>query len=116
MRIKFYTQPSGKSPVLGFIQSLQKADKAKIFGCLESIEELGFNCPRVDFRQIDGKLWEIKIKTQSGGIRIFYLSIASDIIVLLHAYKKQSQKAPEKELLTARLRLKEVLQHETDYL
>jgi hypothetical protein len=71
MEIKFFTLPSGKSPVLSFLQSLEKPDRAKIFGCLESIEEFGFDCSRVDFRQIDGKLWEIKIKTASADSDFF---------------------------------------------
>jgi phage-related protein len=116
MEIKFFTLRSGKSPVLSFLQSLEKPDRARIFGCLKSIEEFGFDCPRVDFRQIDGKLWEIKIKTASGGFRFFYVSVMKQIIILLHAYKKQSQKAPEKEISTARSRLKEVLTHEGDYI
>lgn len=115
MELKFYSTADNKKPALDLIKSLEKADRAKIYGCLESIELLGFDSPRVEFRHIEGKLWEIKIKTASGGYRIFYVSIQGNILVLLHAYKKQSQKAPDKEIKTAMKRLKEVLDHEADY-
>jgi phage-related protein len=115
VELKFFTTADGKKPPLDVIKSLEKPDRAKIFGCLESIELLGFDTPRVDFRHIEGKLWEIKIRTASGGYRIFYVAIQSRTLVLLHAYKKQSQKAPDKEIKIAIKRLKEVLDHETDY-
>lgn len=114
MKILFY---KGKnSPVLEFIRELEPKDSAKILACLQSIEELGFDCPRVQFRQLKGKLWEIKIKAASSGYRIFYVSLQKNCLVLLHAYKKQSQKAPAKEISTAEKRMLEVINHENDYI
>jgi phage-related protein len=78
-------------------------------------EELGFDCPRVDFRQISSKLWEIKIKAPGAGYRIFYVTLRKNVLVLLHAYKKQSQKAPKKEIAIAEKRLIEVLNNESIY-
>jgi phage-related protein len=48
-------------------------------------------------------MWEIKIRSASGGYRIFYIGLKTNTntMVLLHAYKKQSQKAPKKEIDTA---------------
>ncbi len=111
MELKFYMTSDGKQPALEVIKSFEKVDRAKIYGCLESIELLGFDTPRVEFRHIEGKLWEIKIKSASGGYRVFYLVIQKNMLVLLHTYKKQSQKAPDREIKTAMKRLKEVLDH-----
>lgn len=83
--------------------------------CLKSVEELGFDCPRVQFRQIRGKLWEIKIKTAHAGYRIFYVTIKQSLMILLHIYKKQSQKAPIKEIEVAEKRMLEVLENEELY-
>ena len=116
MKLIFYTTADGKSPALEVIKNLAKTDRSKIFGCLESIELLGFDTPRVKFRHIEGKLWEIKIKTVSGGYRIFYVAIQKSTLILLHTYKKQSQKTPDREIKTAMKRLKEVLDNETDYI
>ncbi|HAR64100.1 MAG TPA: type II toxin-antitoxin system RelE/ParE family toxin [Candidatus Margulisbacteria bacterium] len=114
MKIEFYANDSGKSSVLDFIRKLDKPDRAKILSCLESVQDLGLECPRVQFRQIDGKLWEIKITTPNGGYRIFYVCMKHDLLILLHAYKKQGQKAPKKEIELATKRLKEVLANEND--
>jgi len=94
---------------------LQERQAPRVLACLKSIEELGFDCPRVQFRQIKGSLWEIKIKTQGAGLRIFYVTVYSKTLVLLHAYKKQSQKAPKKEVETAERRMIEVLNDESHY-
>ncbi len=112
MKIIFFSTTNARSPVQDFIKKLAKQDRAKILSCLESVQELGFECPRVEFKQIEGKLWEIKIRTQGGGYRFFYIIINKEIIILLHAYKKQSQKAPKNEIEIALKRLKEVLKND----
>ena len=115
MRVVFYSKARGEKPAYDFIKKLSVKDRARILACLKSIEELGFECPRVQFRQIRGALWEIKIKTHSGGYRLFYVTACSETIVLLHGYKKQSQKAPRKEIEKAEKRMMEVLNNESYY-
>lgn len=115
MEILFYTSSNGKSPIKNFIDEMALVDKARVLGCLRSIEELGFNSPRVQFRQIEGKLWEIKIRSNAGGFRFFYVTLRKSKLVILHAYKKQSQKAPAKEIDIALSRQKEVEKNETNY-
>ncbi len=70
------------------------------------LAEHGLNAPGVACRQIEGKQWEITIGTH----RIFYVVIVGPEMVLLHAYRKRSSKAPGKELDVARKRMTEVLQ------
>lgn len=110
MKIVFYKQT--KSPVYEYIKRLQVCEKAKILACLKSVEELGFDTPRANFRQINGKLWEIKISNH----RIFYVTIQHDTITLLHIYKKQSQKAPPKEIKIAHRRMLEMIENENHYI
>ena len=116
MKIFYYGLDSGRMPVKDFIDELDKPVKARIYESLDSITELGFEAPSVLFRQISGKLWEIKIKTIGGGYRIFYVCVKANIMTLLHAYKKQSQKSPRKEIEIASKRLKEVLDYEINTL
>ncbi len=115
MEIAFYTKKNGACPVEEFIDKLQSRDRAKVLACLRNVEELGFESPRVEFRQIRGRLWEIKIKTADAGVRIFYVSIGKDNIMLLHAYKKESQKAPTREIKVAEQRMQEVIHYEKSY-
>lgn len=91
--------------MLDYIQNLAKPDRARVLEALEQIERRGFDAVRVEFRQIEGKLWEVKI----GSHRVFYVMIDREEIVLLHAYKKQQQKLPLKEREIAIRRMKELL-------
>ena len=115
MKVLFYTKSSGKSPVLDYIEDLDLKDRSKLLACLKSVEEMGFETPRAEFRQIDGKLWEIKINLYSGGHIIFYVALNKQRLVLLHAYKKQSQKAPKQEINIAISRMIEVEKNESNY-
>ena len=116
MKVAFYSKNSKEVPVLEFIRSLEMKERSKILACLKSIEEMGTDSPRVLFRQIQGKLWEIKIQAQKSSYRIFYVCISLKGMVLLHAYKKQSQKAPNKEIIIAEKRLSEALKDESYYI
>jgi hypothetical protein len=54
MKIDFYTKDNGRSPVIDLIEKLNQKDKAKILGCLQSVQELGLDSQRVRFRQSRG--------------------------------------------------------------
>lgn len=72
---------------------------------LDQIERHGVDAVRVQFRQIEGKLWEIRVSAH----RVFYVLIEREEMVLLHAYRKQGQKLPLKEREVAMKRMKELL-------
>ena len=109
MKVSFFSSFSGRCYVEDFIDDLSTVDRAAMFAVLKDVEYFGLSAVGCQFRQIEGKLWELKIKAPNGGYRIFYVVISSDELMCLHAYKKQGQKAPKKELAIARKRIKEVL-------
>lgn len=111
MQVYFYKTASRRSPVTDDLDSLPKQASAHAYELLEGIEQHALNAPRVVFRQIEGKLWEIKMNLPAtGGFRVFYSLIEKDTMLLLHAYAKKSQKAPKNELHTARKRLYDALE------
>lgn len=93
-------------PVKDFLDMLPRQQQAEIDAVLEDLQNYGLDAPLISMRQIQGKLWEIRIAQT----RIFYAMIERDIMVLLHAYKKQSQKAPRHEIETALRRMRELLE------
>jgi phage-related protein len=109
MKVAFYEKASGKNPIEDFIQTLPKVDQARFADVFDGIEKHGLSCPRVQFRQLRGKLWEIKFNAGSGGYRIAYVMIESDTMVWLHVFKKKTQKTPASDLDLAEKRMKEVL-------
>jgi len=109
MKVTFYETPSGRSPVTDFIDKQPGTDQAVIVVVFEGIEEYGFAAKGAQFRQLQGKLWEIKIKAPSGGYRFLYATLDRENLVILHGFKKKTQKTPPKEMKTALRRLKEWL-------
>ena len=61
MKVTFFQTASGRCPVLEYIQALIKPERARVLEALEQVELRGLDAVRVEFRQIEGKLWEIKI-------------------------------------------------------
>jgi len=110
MNVIFYRSPSGREPVREFFGDLSIDDRAALADALTAIREHGFRAPGIVFRQIRGKLWEFRI-LGSISSRVFYVTVHGPMMVLLHAYKKQGQKAPPREIAVAERRLKEV-EHE----
>ena len=90
--------------------ALPKDEAASVLAALEDLESKGLRGSLIDVRHIDGKLWEIKVSAQ----RVFYVIITGPTMILLHAYKKQGQKAPPKEIDVARKRMKLVFGGEND--
>lgn len=109
MRITFHTSKSGRSYFEDWLESVFPSDRASILAVFDDIRQYGFKAMGCQFRQLEGKLWEIKIRTAGGGWRFFYVMLSLDEMYVLHWYKKKGQRAPKHELEVARRRLKEVL-------
>lgn len=105
MRIRFYQTQNGARPVQKYIDGLSNEESAKVVAAIDDMRMLGMEGSNLVFRHIEGKLWEIKFPIH----RIFYVILIGPEMILLHAYKKQSQKAPKKEIETALRRMKETL-------
>src|SRR5438046_3094128 len=105
VRVLYYQSHSGRWPVRDYLLALPANEAAQIAAALERIAQRGLPSPGVTSRQIDGKLWELKFPIH----RLFYVVAPGPTMWLLHAYKKQGQRAPVREIEVARRRMKEVL-------
>lgn len=108
MKVLFYKTASGRSPVEDFMKSLSAADQGRFKDVYEGIIEYGLECPRVIFRQLSGKLWEIKFSSEGGKYRIAYVVADKDLMIWLHAFKKTTQRTPQNDLTVAIKRMAEV--------
>ena len=61
-------------------------------------------------RHIDGDLWELR----PGANRLFYFLYTGQRIIVLHAYRKKTDKAPKKEVDTALRRMNDWLERDQD--
>jgi phage-related protein len=69
------------------------------------LREFGVSLGMPHAKHISGKLWELRPAAN----RFFYFAYVGRRFVILHAYRKQSQKTPPQELALAERRLAEVL-------
>jgi phage-related protein len=105
-QIHFYEDHRGRNPVLEFINCLSATDRAKINNIFRLLEEFSPNLSMPHARRIEGKLWELR----PGDNRLFYFLFMDSKFVILHGFRKQSMKTPEKEIATALRRMNELLE------
>lgn len=70
--------------------------------------EFGLNLGMPHSRAMGDGLFELRLKSKEGIVRVFYCTVVAQRIVVLHSFVKKSQKTPKKELETARRRMREV--------
>ena len=109
MKILFYQNRSGRSPVEDTIRRLPKSHQARFVDVITGLESYGLGCPRLRFKQLRVKLWEIKFRAFEASYRVAYVIIEGDSMIWLHVFSKKTQKTPIKDLELAEKRMKEVL-------
>lgn len=108
--INYWRTLSGKAPVEKYIDAIDSSEeRSELLSLLKGVQENGTYAVGVEFRQIEGKLWELKIRLRGHQHRIFYVVLKGNEMVLLHAYLKKTQKAPINEVQVAKQRMKSVI-------
>ncbi len=88
--------------VKDFLTSLSKIDQGRTQGYIELFEENGFRLPSQYLKKLENNLWELR----PGSLRLL-LGKVGEIMIVVNAFKKKSQKTPKQEMKTAVRRLKE---------
>ena len=104
MRIRYYRSARGDEPVREYIAGLPARERESWDEALTLLGLFGLDAP-VSLRQLDGKLWEIRV----GRHRVAYVIVRGPEMVLLHAFKKQGQRTGRGDLDLAIRRAREVL-------
>lgn len=97
--VKYYTIDN-KSPVVEFIKKQTPKEQAKILREIDLLEEFGLFLGMPHIRKLKGynDLWELRIKHSSNIFRILFFNYKKGIFVLLHAFRKKSNKTPQREI------------------
>lgn len=106
-KVIYYVTAKEENPVEKFLDSLQKSQKAKIFRIIQYIEIYGLQSALPHVKKLTGtQLWEIRILGQDN-IRVLYVLMHQDEILLVHGFLKKKQKTPLRELEIALNRIKD---------
>ncbi len=103
---RFYQSAAGTDPVREWLRAFPRAVRF----------EIGTNISRVQWRwpisrplvgAFGSGLYEVRTSFEGNIYRVFFC-INDDAMVVLHGFQKKTQKTPQREIDTARLRQKEV--------
>ena len=107
---RFYqTEPGGRVPVREWLRELSPEDR-KIVGEDIKTVEYGWPIGMPLCRPLSEGLWEVRSDISAGRIARVLFCISDGCMVLLHGFIKKTQKTPVGEIITARRRMREVLQ------
>jgi len=102
--VLFFETNRQEKPVEEFVESLSPAGFAKVLHALELLKQFGTFLCMPHCRKLTEEIYELRIRGKDE-IRILYF-IRKRSIYLLHAFKKQSQKTPTKEIKIAERRMR----------
>ena len=91
------------------IEALPVKLRARLVRLLETVENVGLEALREPHvKHLDGKLWELRVRSEGGIARGIYVTAARRRVVVLHVFAKNSQKTPQRALALAKQRIKQV--------
>lgn len=86
------------------LNKLSQVVEENFRGYLSVLEEIGvLSFPEA--RKVNRDLFEIRVQ-YDGSYRGFYAYVGKELIILLHVYRKKTQKAPIRNIKVAQQRLK----------
>ena len=116
-KIRFYEDKKGKSPILDYIKALDvKTDKDsrikvnKIYDYIDYLREAGPRAKEPYAKHLDGVIWELRPIRD----RILYAAWDGNSFILLHIFKKDTQKTPRREIEQAKRNLADIKERGKD--
>lgn len=106
--IEFYETEDGKCPIWDFLEALRlkaptnkdariQHKQASLY--IELLQQNGTHMNAEITKHLDDGIWEIR----PGNNRVFYFFYQNDTYVLLHQFRKKSQKTPKREIEKAKI-------------
>ena len=115
--IRFYKDKNGKRPIVDYLRELDtKKDKDsrikvnKIYDYIDYLREAGVKAKEPYAKHLDGEIWELRpIKD-----RILYAAWDGNSFILLHIFRKDTQKTPRREIEQAKRNLADMRERGID--
>jgi phage-related protein len=97
----FYVDANGGNPVRTFLEGLDLRTQARLRRAVELLVQRNVLAGEPLVRHLEGKLWELRVESNTNIYRIVYAFSAGRRIILLHGFQKKTQKTPRREIETA---------------
>ena len=101
--IEFYEKSNGESEIWEFLESLRKNASTnkdariqykQTVLYIQLLQDNGTRLPENVTKHLGDGIWELR----PGNNRVFYFYFNNDTFVLLHQFRKKSQKTPRREI------------------
>ena len=101
--IVFYESQDGKSQIWDFLEDLRRKSRTskdarvqynQVSLYIRLLSKNGTNMNEAITKHLDENIWKLR----PGNNRVFYFFAQKDTFVLLHQFRKKSQKTPRREL------------------
>ena len=113
-KIIYYTTLRGENPVSDFLDSLSSNQQSKLLRVVVYIETYGLLSILPHVKKLVGTpFWEIRILGKDN-LRVIYVSIQNNHVLLLHGFIKKKQKTPLREIQIAFERYRDWLRRKTN--
>ena len=103
----YYEKPSGRRPVLEFIDGLETNAQAVILEHFDTLRIQGHNLRRPDADVVKGKIRELRTRFINNRFRTLYYFYHKDYIILLHAFQKKTSAVDPDDIELAEKRMKD---------
>ena len=111
--IEFYEDKKGHSQIVNWIKEMDnnptkenKSTLKKLYYQMERLEYDGTFIGEPLVKQIEGKIWELRPIPN----RVFFTTLEDNQLILLHQFRKKSQKTPKREIEQAKRELSDWLE------
>ena len=103
--VSFYRTTSGHCPIEEFLDSLNARQSTKVTWILRLIEDLEF-VPKQYFKKLvnTDDIWEVRVNVGKDTFRLLSFFDGPKLIVLNHAFAKQTRKIPRTNIRLAEQR------------
>ncbi len=105
--VLFYEKENGESDIFDFLEELRskaatnkdaRIQYRQIVLYIELLQKCGTRQPDTITKHIEENIWELR----PGNNRVFYFYFEKDTFVLLHHFRKKTQKTPQREIEKAK--------------
>jgi phage-related protein len=94
--------------VAALVEAWPTGIRASYLRIVEAMQEHGPDLGLPHTRAMGGGMFEVRAKGREGIGRAFYCTVVGQRIVILHVFTKKTEQTPQRELDTARARMREV--------
>ena len=105
LNVVFFRTDSGTEPVRKWLKSLLVSHKKAIGEDIKTVQ-FGWPLGMPLVEKLEPYLWEVRTKVPDGIARVLF-TVDGQLMILLHGFIKKTRKIPQKDIRTARSRLKQ---------